>query len=131
MDVLTHPQMLHLQKLCLGTEAVYFDHNQLLTRPPGYAGGGWHSHKIGAGYDRKAPPAMWPNTKPSPIPTSPCAILEGFSAADDGGLKLIRGSHLFRDPDNCRAATDRGNRSWLAQGTRPSHHGEAAGHRAP
>ena len=30
MDVLTHPQMLHLQKLCLGTEAVYFDHNQLL-----------------------------------------------------------------------------------------------------
>ena len=38
-DVLTHPDMLALQRLCLGSETVYFDHNQLLSRPPGYAGG--------------------------------------------------------------------------------------------
>ena len=32
--------------------------------------------------------------------------LNGFRAGDDGGLKIIRGSHLLRDPDGCRAATD-------------------------
>ena len=105
MDVLTHPQMLHLQKLCLGTEAVYFDHNQLLTRPPGYAGGGWHSHKIGAGRDC-GPIRDVAEYQAQPNTNLTLCYPQGFSAADDGGLKLIRGSHLFRDPDNCRAATD-------------------------
>lgn len=105
MDVLTHPQMLHLQKLCLGTEAVYFDHNQLLTRPPGYAGGSWHSHKIGAGYDCD-PVQDVAEYQAQPNTNLTLCYPQGFSAADDGGLKLIRGSHLFRDPDNCRAATD-------------------------
>ena len=35
MNLLTHPQMLDLQRLCLGSDTVYFDHNQLLTRAPG------------------------------------------------------------------------------------------------
>ncbi len=105
MDVLTHPHMLQLQRLCLGTEAVYFDHNQLLTRPPGYAGGGWHSHKIGAGRDC-GPINDLAEYQAQPNTNLTLCYPQGFSAADDGGLKLIRGSHLFRDPDHCRGATD-------------------------
>ena len=41
MDVMTHPQMLGLQKKLLGTEHVLLDHNSLLNRKGGYAGGGW------------------------------------------------------------------------------------------
>ncbi len=105
MDVLTHPHMLHLQRLCLGTEAVYFDHNQLLTRPPGYPGGGWHSHKIGAGCDQGATDDL---TEYQAQPNTNLTLFypQGFSADQDGGLKLIRGSHLFRDPHNCRGQTD-------------------------
>ena len=51
IDVLTHPQMLQLQRMCLGSDNIYFDHNQLLTRPGGYLGSSWHSHPIGAGRD--------------------------------------------------------------------------------
>lgn len=104
MNVLTHPQMLALQKLCLRCEEVYFDHNQLLTRPPGYPGGSWHSHRIGGGHDDGV-------TSPDVYRAQPNAVLnlcypQGFESEDDGGLKLIRGSHLFRDPDGCRAPGD-------------------------
>jgi hypothetical protein len=44
MDVLTHPQMLGLQRALLGAEEVLLDHNSLLNRKGGYAGGAWHSH---------------------------------------------------------------------------------------
>jgi hypothetical protein len=46
MDVLTHPQMLQLQRLLLGSEHVLVDHNSLLSRKGGYEGGGWHSHPM-------------------------------------------------------------------------------------
>ena len=105
MDVLTHPHMLHLQRLCLGTDAVYFDHNQLLTRPPGYDGGGWHSHKIGAGCDR-GPIDDLAAYQAQPNTNLTICYPQGFGADRDGGLKLIRGSHLFRDPENCRGKTD-------------------------
>ena len=49
MNVLTHPQMLELQRMTLGSDDIYFDHNQLLNRPAGYPGGAWHSHRIGGG----------------------------------------------------------------------------------
>ena len=105
MNVLTHPQMLQLQRMCLGCEAIYFDHNQLLTRSGGYPGGAWHSHRIGGDKDDCG------IASPSEYQTQPNSNLtlcypQGFSADDDGGLKLIRGSHLFRDPTGCRAAGD-------------------------
>ena len=105
MDVLTHPQMLALQRMCLGAEEIYFDHNQLLTRPPGYVGGGWHSHKIGGGYDDVG------MTDPESYRRQPNTNLticypDGFEAEDDAGLKIIRGSHLFRDPVGCRSPDD-------------------------
>ena len=103
-DVLTHPDMLALQRLCLGSETVYFDHNQLLSRPPGYAGGAWHSHRLGAGCDRGA--VLPPEYDRQPNLLLTLCYLNGFDAGEDGGLKIIRGSHLFRDPDGCSAATD-------------------------
>ena len=106
-EVLTHPDMLALQRLCLGSDAVYFDHNQLLSRPGGYPGGHWHSHKIGAGcdsgtvlpdeYDRQANFLLT------------LCYLNGFEADNDGGLKIIRGSHLFRDPGRMQRRDGRGD----------------------
>ena len=46
MDVLTHPQMLHLQRTLLGGPHVLLDHNSLLNRKGGYEGSGWHSHSM-------------------------------------------------------------------------------------
>lgn len=45
---------------------------------------------------------------------------QGFESGDDGGLKLIRGSHLFRDSTGCQGATDEGmTRGWLAGKVHP------------
>lgn len=114
MNVLTHPQMLELQRMTLGSDDIYFDHNQLLNRPAGYPGGAWHSHRIGGGVDNCGIASL------SEYETQPNFNLtlcypQGFSADEDGGLKLIRGSHLFRDTTGCRAATDEEMRDgWLA-----------------
>ncbi len=104
MNVLTHPQMLALQRLCLACEDVYFDHNQLLTRPPGYPGGNWHSHRIGGGHDEGVASLDVYRAQPNAVLN--LFYPQGFEGEDDGGLKLIRGSHLFRDPDGCRAPND-------------------------
>ena len=117
-DVLTHPEMLALQRLCLGSDAVYFDHNQLLSRPPGYAGGHWHSHRIGADCDRGTVLPEEYDRQPNFLLT--LCYLNGFEADSDGGLKIIRGSHLFRDPAGCNAATDEEMaRGWLEGRTHP------------
>ena len=114
MNVLGHPQMLALQRMCLGDEAVYFDHNQLLSRPGGYAGGGWHSHRVGSGYD-DASIADIPEYDAQPNALLNLCYLNGFEAGDDGGLKIVRGSHLFRDPGGCRASDDeKMDQGWLA-----------------
>ncbi len=113
MNLLTHPQMLDLQRLCLGSDTVYFDHNQLLTRAPGYPGGGWHSHQIGGGCDNAEPVDVEEYRRQPNINLTLC-YPQGFSADEDGGLKLIRGSHLFRDPAGCRAPDDEALREgWL------------------
>ncbi len=114
MNVLTHPQMLALQRLCLGCDTVYLDHIQLLTRAPGYPGGAWHSHKIGGGHDNVGPVGLDDYRRQPNINLTLC-YPQGFSADDDGGLKLIRGSHLFRDPAGCRGPDDDALRQgWLS-----------------
>ena len=113
MNVLMHPQMLQLQRMCLGCDDIYFDHNQLLTRPGGYSGGAWHSHTIGGGKDNcgVASPSEY---QAQPNSNLTLCYPQGFEAGDDGGLKLIRGSHLFRDPAGCRAGSDEEmRRGWL------------------
>ena len=113
MNLLTHPQMLQVQRMCLDCHDIYFDHNQLLTRPGGYPGNKWHSHEIGGGKDNCGVASL------SEYRAQPNAIItlcypQGFEADNDGGLKIIRGSHLFRDPKGCRAATDEAmEQGWL------------------
>ncbi len=115
MNVMTHPQMLDLQRLCLDTTAVYFDHNQLLSRAPGYAGCAWHSHKIGAGHDDGTTVDIDSYARQPNLNLNLC-YPQGFSAHEDGGLKVLPGSHLFRDPAGCRAADDEALRSSWLQG---------------
>ena len=111
-DVLTHPEMLALQRLCLGSETVYFDHNQLLSRPPGYAGGAWHSHRLGAGLrPRHGPPGrVRPAAEPAPDPLLPQRLRSRRRRRPEDHPR----QPPLRDPDGCRAATDgEMARGWL------------------
>ena len=119
MNVLTHPHMLELQRMCLGSENIFFDHNQLLSRRGGYSGCAWHSHKIGDRYDGcgVTTPAEY-DVQANALLT--LCYLNGFEAEIDGGLKIIRGSHLFRDPTGCSAETDEEMRQgWLRDRVHP------------
>jgi hypothetical protein len=102
--VLTHPQMLQLQKRLLRTDQLYFCTSQLNNKSPGYQGGGWHSHPMGGGFDQQGP--IGPEEY---FQGNLCAITlaypNGFEAGDDGNLNIIRGSHLFRDAEGCSAGT--------------------------
>ena len=119
MNVLTHPQMLQLQRMSLGSDAIYFDHNQLLTRPPGYPGGAWHSHKVGGSADNCGVASL-SEYQAQPNFNLTLCYPQGFEAEDDGGLKIIRGSHLFRDPAGCWADTDEEMRQgWFAGRVHP------------
>ena len=46
MDVLTHPQMLELQRLLLGTSKVVAEYSSVLNRKGGYQGTPFHSHAM-------------------------------------------------------------------------------------
>ena len=119
MNILTHPQMLQLQRIALGSDDIYFDHNQLLTRPPGYPGGAWHSHKIGGGADNCGV-ADLSEYQAQPNFNLTLCYPQGFGNENDGGLKIIRGSHLFRDPVGCWADTDEEiQQGWLAGRVHP------------
>lgn len=119
MNVLTHPQMLQLQRLCLDSDNIYFDHNQLLTRPGGYPGNGWHCHPIGAGRDNCGI-ADLTDYRTQPNTNLTICYPEGFEMGKDGGLKIVRGSHLFRDPAGCHFTTDEDlEQQWLANRVHP------------
>ena len=83
IDVLTHPQMLQLQRMCLGSDNIYFDHNQLLTRPGGYPGSSWHSHPIGAGRDNCGV-ADLTEYRAQPNTNLPCLLYTSPSPRDRG-----------------------------------------------
>ena len=106
MDVAMHPEMEALHRLMYGPQAgrFVFNHCHLLTRQPGYEGGGWHSHPNRDGAD-----GAGPATSEGEYEASGLGIIftfgypDGFSAAEgEGGLKICAGSHLYRDPSNCR-----------------------------
>jgi hypothetical protein len=98
MDVLTHQQMLQLQRALLGCEHVLLDHNSLLNRKGGYEGGGWHSHSMNS--KNWAPMREFDDGRPvtpEHYDRQPNFVLnlvypEGFAAEDDGGLKFVPGS---------------------------------------
>jgi hypothetical protein len=98
-SLIGHPQLLALARQVLGPE-IRFDHCVALNRPPGDRGISWHSHA----YAEERPELGFVRI---------FFYVNGFTA-DDGGLGVVPGSHLFRDP-GLRAPSDAALRSdWLA-----------------
>jgi hypothetical protein len=61
MEVMSHPQMLALQQLCLSSkqdQRIFFGQVNLNSKKAGYAGGGWHSHWTGGGTDGVGKPNL-------------------------------------------------------------------------
>lgn len=77
-----HPQLLRLVRTVLGEE-IRYDHCVALNRPGGNAGSHWHSHEYG-------------NENSALGFVRVFFYVNGFEA-DDGGLKVVPGSHLYRD----------------------------------
>lgn len=88
--LIVHPQMLELVRNVLG-EQIRYDHCVALNRAGGNGGSAWHSHEyaddnLSLGFLRVF------------------FYVNGFQA-DDGGLKVVCGSHLYRDA-GIRAESD-------------------------
>ena len=96
-SLIAHPEMLALARSALGLE-IRFDHCVSLTRPGGNGGAGWHSHD----YAEDRPDLGFLRI---------FFYVNGF-AADDGGLLVVPGSHLLRDPAIMSA-------DWIAGKTHP------------
>ena len=99
-SLIGHPQLLELARDVLGDE-IRFDHCVALNRPPGNRGLGWHSHEYG-------------DDEPTLGFLRIFFYVNGFEH-EDGALKAVPGSHLFRDP-SLRAATDADLSSGWMQG---------------
>ena len=80
-SIIAHPQMLELAKHILGDNLRY-DHCVSLIRPGGNKGSGWHTH----GYGEEDPDLGFVRI---------FFYVNGFDP-DDGGLKAVPGSHLYR-----------------------------------
>jgi hypothetical protein len=103
-SLIAHPQMLTLARQVLGPE-IRFDHCVSLNRPGGDRGAHWHSHEYG-------------EARPELGFVRVFFYVNGF-AADDGGLGVVPGSHLYRDA-SLRANSDAElARGWLAEKDHP------------
>lgn len=103
-SLIPHPQMLKLAREVLGEE-IRYDHCVSLNRPGGNGGIHWHSH----GYSEDDPRFGYIRI---------FFYVNGFKA-DDGGLKVVPGSHLYRDP-KIHGSTDAAlQEGWLAGKTHP------------
>ena len=89
-SLINHPQMLELVHQVLG-DNIRYDHCVTLNRPGGNGGIYWHSHSYSEGDPRLGFIRIF-------------FYVNGFEV-DDGGLKVVPGSHLFRDI-SIRAASD-------------------------
>ena len=97
--LISHPQLLLLVRQVLGID-IRYDHCVALNRPGGNNGSAWHSHEYaednpGLGFVRIF------------------FYVNGFNA-DDGGLKVVPGSHLFRDAQINAATDDDLRHNWMA-----------------
>ncbi len=81
-SLIGHPQMLGLARDILGDE-IRYDHCVGLNRPGGNRGLHWHTH----GYGEENPKLGFVRI---------FFYVNGFEP-DDGGLKVVPGSHLFRE----------------------------------
>jgi hypothetical protein len=91
--LIAHPQMLELARsvLCAGGKPIRYDHCVALSRKPAFSGMRWHAHE-------------YADADPSLGFIRIFFYVNGFEA-DDGGLKVVPGSHLLRD-SKAEAQTD-------------------------
>lgn len=80
-SIIDHPEMLQLARHVLGDD-IRYDHCVSLNRPGGNRGSGWHTH----GYAEDQPELGFVRI---------FFYVNGFTP-DDGGLKAVPGSHLYR-----------------------------------
>ena len=97
-SLIGHPQMLTLARQVLGGD-IRYDHCVTLNRPGGNQGSGWHSH-------------TYSDDDPSLGFIRIFFYVNGFDV-DDGGLKAVPGSHLYRDKFRFRTEEEFESR-WMA-----------------
>ena len=103
-SLIAHPDMLSLARAILGDD-IRWDHCVSLVRPKGTPAMPWHSHE----YSEDVPELGFIRI---------FFYISGF-AHDDGGLKVIPGSHLFRD-EAIRASDDEAmTRGWMQDKVHP------------
>ena len=103
-SLIAHPEMLGLVSAVLG-ESFRFDHCVSLNRLPGNSGVQWHSHEYGEGDNSLRFLRIF-------------FYVNGFKIGD-GGLKVVSGSHLFRD-SNVAAVSDQDLKDgWLVDKSHP------------
>lgn len=103
-SVIAHPQMLELARKVLGDD-IRYDHCVSLNRHGGNGGIGWHSH----GYSDDDPRYGFVRI---------FFYVNGFEV-DDGGLKAVPGSHLYRDGRIHGGTDDALREGWLVGKTHP------------
>ena len=103
-SLIAHPQMLELAHHVLGDNLRY-DHCVSLIRPGGNKGSGWHTH----GYGEEDPNLGFVRV---------FFYVNGFEP-DDGGLKAVPGSHLYRRIGIRSSVDDR--EMWEAWGADRTH----------
>ena len=124
----SHPQMLQLASDALSTPSstISFDHCALNTRRAGNGGQSWHTH--GAAELRDHAGNLWPSSTAtlSSLPTKDnlsqiAGLVRIFfyvngTPSCDGNLKVVRGSHLFWDPNWQADSDDALVTRWLSGG---------------
>ncbi|HIG55924.1 MAG TPA: hypothetical protein EYG11_15510 [Candidatus Latescibacteria bacterium] len=103
-SLIAHPQMLQLVRDVLGAE-IRYDHCVALNRAGGNGGSAWHSHE-------------YAEDDPSLGFLRVFFYVNGFQA-DDGGLKVVRGSHLHRDAGIRAESDEELLAGWMADKVHP------------
>ncbi len=107
-EVVGHPELLEVMRCALGgsgrdASKVFFDHCVLLNRLPGTdwadGGMGMHSHSYADGYARDTVSKLegWRDTS-SEAMIRVFFYISGFNRSNGGCLRVIPGSHMWRDP---------------------------------
>lgn len=103
-SLIGHPQLLALARWVLGEE-IRYDHCVALNRPGGDGGTHWHSHEYAEDDARLGFVRVF-------------FYVNGFES-DDGGLKVVRGSHLFRDAGIRATSNAELEAEWMAGKAHP------------
>ena len=103
-SLIGHPQLLDLVRKVLGSE-IRYDHCVALNRLGGNPGSALHSHQ-------------YADDEPKLGFLRVFFYVNGF-AADDGGLKVVNGSHHFRDQDIRAESDGELERGWMAGKVHP------------